>query len=42
MREREGEKAGDETAGVKKRTPYDQNIFYVWMPVDCCNSGVQT
>ena len=35
MREREGEKAGDETAGVK-------NIFYVWMPVDCCNSGVQT
>ena len=25
MREREGEKAGDETAGVKKR--FDQNIF---------------
>ena len=39
MREREGEKAGDETAGVKKRST---KIYSVWMPVDCCNSGVQT
>ena len=42
MREREGEKAGDETAGVKKRTTKIYSMCNVWMPVDCCNSGVQT
>ena len=40
MREREGEKAGDETAGVKKRTTKIYSMC--GMPVDCCNSGVQT